>query len=706
MSIFGFLLKNKVILIIFFVLNLIFQFIPAISYIGYEFSVLNSIFIYWVVGNIFYKNNSISEKEILYSLIVLLIPLLVSIVDLNTLDIEIYLDGIKYYSLIVLPTYFFAIAVSLSISVFNTKLQKYILHISIFVILFLVNVVEIYFNPQVFIYNILIGYFPGTVYDELILINSKLIIYRVFVAIFSICLIIGLLKIKDKKNLKMVFFLLILTIYIITKPILGLSSTINETQKRLNHFINTTHFNIHFSPIITKKEQVRIAYLHEYYYERISNLLKRKLTKKVDSFIYSDKEQKGNLFGSMAADVSKPWLYQIYLDYGSIDNNLQHELVHTFTGEFGVTPFKVAKDFNAALIEGFASAIDDSLSENSIHHYASLALTYNKSFDINLLFNNSSFFSNYSNFSYTVAGSFIKYLINNYKIENVIKFYQNNDFNQSFNKSITNVTEDYKTFLTNLGYSYNVYKAKYYFAFKPLIKKQYPRYAAKINYEATILFEKKLYSEATKMYLENYYFTNSPNSLINAVNSLFYENKYSIADSLLNLEMNNNCESGYYYLLLFKQIETKILLNDTINAKKLINILKMYDISNKINIDLFKFELLIDENIELCKNYILNNYLDSVIVDRIKNKNSKLYFVGCDLNKYQNQLLEDDNEVNNIMLFYYSNNALKSGEYTLAKNLLNKFKSLNTNNIYNCLIDNQSNKIDWFEKKANRKGKN
>ncbi len=705
MSICNFISKNKI-LLSFFLLNIIFKFIPTINYIGYEFSVLNSIIIYWIIGILLYSQNNVVWKELIYSSVIVFIPLLISLSDLFFIDIEIFLDGLNYYLLIVPTAYLFSIAITLTLIKIKLKLIKYLAHLLVFILLFLVNAAEIYFNPQIYIYNILIGYFPGTIYDELILITPKLVIYRLSIAIFSIFITIGFIKIKRNYRFTIFLFYTSLIIYILLKPFWGLSSTLEETTKILNQSINTTHFNIHYAANLSKNEKNRIAILHEYYYERISKLLKIKLKKRVDSFIYANIEQKGTLFGSMAADVSKPWLYQIYLEHGSVDFNLQHELVHSFTGEFGVTPLKLAKDFNAALIEGFATAIDDSLSNNNIHYLADLALNYNNMFDINLLFSNTSFFSNYSNFSYIVAGSFIKYLMSKYGIERVIKFYRNNNSYKSFNKNIYQVTEDYKTYLNDCSFEYNMNKAKFYFGFKPSIKKQYPRYAAKINYEAKGLFKNRLYSEATKMYLKNYNMTGNSNSLINAVKSLFLEKKFSIADSLINSEILNNYASGNYYILLFKQIETKILLKDIIKAKFLITNLKLLDISNKINRDLFKFELLLDENIDLCRNYILSNYNDSTVVDKIKNTYAKLYFMDRELTKYQNQLLELDNDLLYMTLFSYSGNAFISGEYNLAKKLINKFKYLNKDDNNNCLIRNQIDKIEWFANKTNRKGKN
>ncbi|MEE8414958.1 MAG: MFS transporter, partial [Desulfobacterales bacterium] len=36
---------------------------------------------------------------------------------------------------------------------------------------------EIYFNPQVYVFNPFIGFFPGTIYDEGISVSGKLILY-------------------------------------------------------------------------------------------------------------------------------------------------------------------------------------------------------------------------------------------------------------------------------------------------------------------------------------------------------------------------------------------------------------------------------------------------------------------------------------------------------------------------------------------------
>ena len=130
------------------------------------------------------------------------------------------------------------------------------------------------------------------------------------------------------------------------------------------------------------------------------------------SFIFKNNIQKGELFGSENADVAKPWLYQIYTTAGSYDNSLRHEIAHIFSSSFGAGLFKIAHNFNPALIEGIAEASAPLYNTWYIDQIASIAFNNNYRFAIDNLYNGFNFFGQTSGLSYVYAGSFTKYIIN------------------------------------------------------------------------------------------------------------------------------------------------------------------------------------------------------------------------------------------------------------------------------------------------------
>ena len=98
--------------------------------------------------------------------------------------------------------------------------------------------------------------------------------------------------------------------------------------------------------------------------------------------MFKNNTQKGKLIGSENADVAKPWLFQIYTIADNYDHTLKHEIAHIFSEKFGVGPFKIAHNFNPALIEGIAEAAAPLYNTWYVDHIASIA--YNNNFRFNI----------------------------------------------------------------------------------------------------------------------------------------------------------------------------------------------------------------------------------------------------------------------------------------------------------------------------------
>ena len=135
---------------------------------------------------------------------------------------------------------------------------------------------------------------------------------------------------------------------------------------RLN--ITTTHFDIYFSADIPNNLVRIITLEHEYDYEQLAKFFKLEPQSKIISYVFNSNEQKGKYFGSVNADVAKPWLKQVYISADSYSQTLRHELAHVFSAGFGTGIFKVASGLNPALIEGAAVAAAPFYNDNSIHY--------------------------------------------------------------------------------------------------------------------------------------------------------------------------------------------------------------------------------------------------------------------------------------------------------------------------------------------------
>ncbi|NWF88889.1 MAG: hypothetical protein HXY50_05430, partial [Ignavibacteriaceae bacterium] len=391
--------------------------LPLTKYLGYEYSVLNSIFIVLISGiyTIVLLNNSsaekfdikeVSTKFITSHLIFVLVPIIISLFGLFRIVTCPFIDGIKFYTVLTLPAPI--IGISLGLISFNASRKfKFPIFFGLLIVICSIPVLEIYFNPQIYFYNPLVGFFPGTIYDEAIEIDAKLIVYRlinIFYFGLLIYLLLQFLSRRSKYSIKTIMLVAVVLplILVLISPYLGYSTTKSRIKKVLDKTLVSQHFNIHYASGIEDSLIKTIALHHEYSYAELRKYFNETPKGKITSYIFNSREEKGELFGSSNADVAKPWLSEIYITLDNYDKTLKHEIAHCFAGEFGSTIFNVADNFNPSLIEGIAMAADPIHDDFDLDYMAALAFNHGYKIDIKKLFKSFDFFLHPSSLGYII----------------------------------------------------------------------------------------------------------------------------------------------------------------------------------------------------------------------------------------------------------------------------------------------------------------
>ncbi|MEJ5350170.1 MAG: hypothetical protein WHS65_01115 [Melioribacteraceae bacterium] len=394
--------------------------------------------------------------------------------------------------------------------------------------------------------------------------------------IFFIALILAsdflLTRKRIIKKISLIIILIFSLVFISLKPYLHFSTNFNSLRNNLGKSLSTEHAVIYYSNKIKDEIKIKlIGIMHDYFYEQIKDELKLKSKQKIVSFIFYDEEEKKKLFGSAKADVAKPWLRQIYVDYNSYTHTLKHEIAHALSSEFGTTIFMVNKNFNPAVIEGIAMAIENNFDDYPIHYPAKIAYESGIKVQMKKLFSGFNFFTNYSSISYVFAGSFIRFLIDNYGIEKVKQFYRTSDFNTSFKKRIDELENEYFKFLDGLKIKKNFDKAHLYFGGKSIFKKICPRTAASETKRAINYYKNSKYFESEKLFRKVYDYAETYESLSGLIHSLIKQNKNLEAEEFLAKEIKKFMKSSYYYNLELTLSDVYVINNKVESAEKLLD---------------------------------------------------------------------------------------------------------------------------------------
>lgn len=506
------------------------QYVPLLSTLHFEYSVLSALILFISSGllTVYFlrKYNSLGvlipmlvTKYKLY-LLLLFVPILISLVFNIVFQKCPICDGILFYMIISVPSFYFGF-VSAVFSFFLSKKFSFLLFTGSLLLFILLPLLEFYFNPQIYFYNPIIGIFPGTIYDEEISITSSLLIYRIMNIIFFSVILYVIIKIGNKRDIKRYFIysgiLIISVIWIFTKQFLGFSSSTSSIENNLKGIALTSKYKIVY-PLNIKENKKRLIVLeHEYYNKSLKHKTNLSPSSFITSFIFEDSNQKGKLFGTKAANVAKPWLSQIYLDQYSLSNTLEHELSHIFASEIGSMIFKITPSFNFALLEGYAMAMENNYAGFDIDYLAYLGNNSDYRIDLESLFSKLNFFASSSSLSYIYAGSFIKYLIKKYGITSVNNVYQDLDFQKHIGKDLSKLSNEYMSYLDSLDYPINLNRANLFFGYKPLIKKTCPREVANGLKAAWAEYSSSSFVLAKEKFYDIYSYSNSYSALIGII---------------------------------------------------------------------------------------------------------------------------------------------------------------------------------------------
>jgi tetratricopeptide (TPR) repeat protein len=487
-------------------------FIPLFNYLGYEFSALAAVVLSFVCGlgaiSSFRSNGSspaLNWKEITRnSSLLVAVPFLT--LSLNAFIVKncSFVEGMEFYALSVLPAVFFSLALSNVASLLIERRKKTVFLFVSGVVLFHILFVTMT-GPQIFAFNPIVGFFPGLTYDESLNVLPRLATYRIGTVALSIVLLSFARFVAAKKqklkssSVSITIGGLAFTCWVsmfVASDRLGHSSSESFIRMELWGSKETEHFEIAY-PLgkITEARLGRIVNLAEFQFDKLRRALRVQPVRKIKVFLYNSDEQKGLLVGAAGTNISKPWLWQIHINTDDVDAVLKHELVHVMAAEFGFPLLRVAP--NSGLIEGLAMAIERVSAGKGIHKTAAEIYDIGVNADVASLFSFSGFFKVHPGVSYTLAGSFCRYLIDTYGFRRFKVLYRNGDFEAQYGRSREELIYEWQRFLESFrSTEAEKLRANYLFRRPSIFGKECARVIANLNQRTRDMLATKNYPDA------------------------------------------------------------------------------------------------------------------------------------------------------------------------------------------------------------------
>ena len=265
-------------------------------------------------------------------------------------------EGLAFYLLLPGITVLWSTSVAtLCALATERKLRATLLFIAVMFASIGISVYRLATQPPVFAYNPIIGYFPGPIYDEVVVISSTLLAARGIVLVSVLAMVAGLYvcfdpvarKIRPSLFLELrgwksdkgriatrVLFLAAVAVlaaaYVYRAP-LGIVIDREHIQQTLGGHERTAHFDIYYDLNADTAQNIElIAGEHEYQLSAIAAYLEvPPPSTRIASYIYANADQKKRLMGARHTSMERPGSDEMHLNDARFPHPvLKHELVH------------------------------------------------------------------------------------------------------------------------------------------------------------------------------------------------------------------------------------------------------------------------------------------------------------------------------------------------------------------------------------------
>lgn len=327
---------------------------------------------------------------------------------------------------------------------------------------------RLYAEPQIFIFSLPFGYWPGSLYDEDLEVSGALWIFRGYTVLVMLALVSVARMFADRKSLVVtplrprvtaLIGSLILSFAAITVgrsgESLGISLTRETIERELSRHIQTQHFDLYIAPTISTEQAELLKEDHELRFRQLARFFERAPARRIKSFVYASERQKQRLMGAAATQISRPWANEIHINGFNVPHPvLKHELAHVFAGELAKGPFKVPASFvvfvNIGVVEGIAVAADWPANELTVEGWSRAMRALGMAPDLTRSLDPIGFWGIASARAYTIAGAFVRYLIERYGMPRFAKLYASNSFVEAYERPLKDLVKEWEAHIDQL----------------------------------------------------------------------------------------------------------------------------------------------------------------------------------------------------------------------------------------------------------------
>lgn len=475
-------------------------------------------------------------------------------------------EGLAFYLLLPGISVLWATTVALLCTVaVERRRHATLLFLGVMAVSIGISVFRLATQPPVFAYNPIIGYFPGPIYDEVVVITSTLLTARAIVLVSVLAMVTVLWACFDPSARKIrpsmlwkirggspyggpaaasaanaggpanagvatnagsaanagdatisgdaasaatgvvmrVLFLVsvvVLAVAYVYRAPLGIVIDRAHIQQTLGGHRQTAHFDIYYdSSTITAWNMDLIAREHEYQLDRVITYLDVPAPQaRIASYIYGNADQKKRLMGARYTSIERPGADEMHLNNASFPHPvLKHELVHVMSAAFGNALF--GGSYWIGFHEGLAEAVDWQDTPMNPHEWSRAMRELGLAPSLENLLSMTGFWTAASSRSYTLCGSFVRFLIDRYGLSAFKQAFPDGAVQESYGRTAAELIAEWETFVDGITLREDQLRiARQRFIRPAIFRRHCPHEVAALNDRAWQAYNGQRYGDAVR----------------------------------------------------------------------------------------------------------------------------------------------------------------------------------------------------------------
>ncbi len=318
----------------------------------------------------------------------------------------------------------------------------------------------VYAGPQVFAFDHLFGWFPGPLYDERLAPGAALWLYRGLTSCAAAAVLAALWALEARRPRRRLLLAALLwagfLAGVLSEHRFGAAVSEGDIDRALGGRLDVPGLVLHYPRELAPARVAQLDRLAELDVFEVSRALGLPGEPPVHVFFYRSAEEKGRLTGASETHFTKPWLRQIHtLADAEGQRVLRHELVHALAAVWGRPPFAVCAglgglDVQPGIVEGLAMAIDWPADDLTLHQWSRAMREAGLAPDIRTIVGPAGFAAAAQGRAYTLAGSFLRFLLDRAGPARMRRLYRDGDFEAAYGRPLDALAADWERFLSQV----------------------------------------------------------------------------------------------------------------------------------------------------------------------------------------------------------------------------------------------------------------